>query len=80
MFSVLFPLFLRAVTASPSLPPGSRCLSESDLQQDEARPSLVQTVAGPLLGLRQTQIDPRQNQSVSWTSYFVSQSSEPELL
>ena len=71
MFSVLFPLFLSAVTAS--LSPASRCLPESELPH-EAGPSLVQTLAGPLLGLRQTQIDPRRNQSVSWSSYFVSES------
>ena len=74
MFSVLFPfLFLTAVTARLS-PGGSRCLTEAEGGQHEASPSLVQTLAGPLLGLRQTEVDPRRNKTVSWTSYFVSQS------
>ena len=70
MFAVLFPLFLTAGTAS--LSPDPRCLPEAEGGWDEA--SVVQTLAGPLLGLRQTEVDPRRNQTVSWTSYFVSES------
>ena len=76
MFSVLFPLFLTEVAAS--LSPDSRCLTEADLQS-EASPSLVQTLAGPLLGLRQTETDPRTNQTVSWTSYFDIPYAQPPL-
>ena len=73
MFSVLFPfIFLTALTAR--LSSGSRCLTEAERGQHEASPSLVQTLTGPLLGLRQTEVDPRRNKTVNWTSYFVSQS------
>ena len=70
----MLSLFLTLPLVTASLSPASPCLTLSDLEH-EASPSLVQTVSGPLLGLRQTEIDPRRNQSVSWTSYFVSENS-----
>lgn len=33
--------------------------------------SIVSTQHGKVLGLKETKIDPRQNKSVTWTSYFV---------
>ena len=32
---------------------------------------VVSTHNGKVLGLKETKIDPRQNKSISWTSYFV---------
>ena len=34
--------------------------------------SIVNTRIGDILGFKQTQIDPRQNKSVTWTSFYVS--------
>ena len=48
---------------------GSRCLYHHQRGQDEA---LVNTPAGDVLGLTQTQLDPRLYKNVTWTSYFVS--------
>ena len=33
--------------------------------------SFVKTLNGDILGFKQTQIDPRQNKTVTWTSFYV---------
>ena len=55
----------------PALCLGSRCLQHHQPGHNEA---VVHTPAGDVLGLTQTQIDPRRKKTVTWTSYFVSSS------
>ena len=45
--------------------------SDVDQESDVKSDSLVSTQHGNILGLRETKVDPRQNKSVTWTSYFV---------
>ena len=44
-----------------------RCTDQFNAQSEP----LVSTQNGNVLGLKETKIDPRQNKSVTWTSYFV---------
>ena len=44
-----------------------RCAGQFNPESDP----VVSTQNGNVLGLKETKIDPRQNKSVTWTSYFV---------
>ena len=42
--------------------------------------SIVNTLNGDILGFKQTQIDPRQNKTVTWTSFYVRSKHNEHLL
>ena len=69
MYGVASLLFVVSCLVARGTSSGSRCLSHHQLGDNEA---VAHTPAGHVLGLTQTQLDPRLYKNVTWTSYFVS--------
>ena len=49
----------------------SRCVDRLEEEVVGRQGKIVNTNLGRLVGKRETDIDPRQNKTVSWTSYYV---------
>ena len=45
--------------------------SERCLEEDSISGAVIRTNNGEVAGEKQTKIDPRQNKSVTWTSFYV---------
>ena len=66
-FYISFIFFI--LETSPSNALDRRCVDADEIGIEEGH--LVSTLNGDILGYKETKVDPRQNKSVTWTSFYV---------
>ena len=66
-YHISFIFFI--LETSPSNALDRRCVDADEIGIEEGH--LVSTLNGDILGYKETKVDPRQNKSVTWTSFYV---------
>ena len=66
-YHISFIFFI--LKTSPSNALYRRCVDADEIGIEEG--PLVSTLNGDILGYKETKVDPRQNKSVTWTSFYV---------
>ena len=66
-YHISFIFFI--LETSPSNALDRRCVDADEIGIEEGH--LVSTLNGDILGYKESKVDPRQNKSVTWTSFYV---------
>ena len=66
-YHISFIFFI--LETSPSNALDRRCVDADEIGIEDGH--LVSTLNGDILGYKETKVDPRQNKSVTWTSFYV---------